>query len=196
MREIVLVTTNEGKIKSAQKHFTDIKLVPFRQELKEIRSDSVKEIAEEKVRQAYNIVKKPCIAQDSGFYIRALKGFPKVYVNLALDTIGIDGIMKLMDGMEDRHCEFRTCTSYYDGTIMKSFESFSLGDISKVIESKDRDEQWSALWHIYVPKNFDKCLALFSKEDFAELDKIKEKSCMVKFKEWYTREISSNIDVK
>lgn len=193
MKEIVFVTTNEGKIKSAQKHFKNLELLPFRHELKEMRSDSVREIAEDKARQAYNIVKKPCIAQDSGFYIKALNGFPKVYVNLALDTIGIEGIMRLMEGIEDRRCEFRTCTSYYDGNTMKSFESFSKGHISKAIEEIDREEQWSSLWHIYIPENFNKCLALFSQDDFEELEKIKEKSCMVKFKEWYTSKLSSNI---
>lgn len=195
MKEIVFVTTNEGKIKSAQKHFNDLKLVSFRHELKEIRSDSVKEISEDKVRQAYNIVKKPCIAQDTGFYIRALNGFPKVYVNLALDTIGVEGIMKLMKGIEDRYCEFRSCTSYYDGNTMKNFESFSRGDISKIIEQIDREEQWSSLWHIYIPQGFDKCLAVFSEEDFKELERTKEKSCMVKFKEWYSEELSSNIEI-
>ena len=74
--EIVFVTHNKGKIASAQNYLKKVKLVPYDFELDEPRSDDLKEIATAKVKQAYEIVKKPCIAQDSGFYIDALNGFP------------------------------------------------------------------------------------------------------------------------
>ena len=44
-----------------------------------------------------------------------------------LETIGIKGLLKLMDGVEDRYCEFRSCLAYYDGVDMKFFESKSPG---------------------------------------------------------------------
>ena len=62
----------------------------------EPRSEDLEEIAKAKVIQAYEKVGHPCIAMDSGFYIEALGGFPKTFVNFALSTIGINGILKLM----------------------------------------------------------------------------------------------------
>jgi XTP/dITP diphosphohydrolase len=88
MKEIIFVTTNKGKIASAQKDLNNIKVLPIEADLVEPRSDDLKEIAKHKVLQAYEIVKQPCIALDSGFFISELNGFPKAYVNHMLDTIG------------------------------------------------------------------------------------------------------------
>ena len=46
--------------------------------------------------EAYRLVNKPCIALDCGFWIDELNGFPRAFVNFALNTIGIDGMLKLM----------------------------------------------------------------------------------------------------
>ena len=111
MEEIVFVTHNKGKAKSAEKYFNNnnIKFSTYDFELEEPRSDNIKEIATAKVKQAYNLVKKPCIALDTGFFIEALNGFPKAFVNFSLETIGIDGILKLMEGKENRKCRFMVC---------------------------------------------------------------------------------------
>ena len=90
MKEIVFVTHNKGKVKSAEKYFKDLKISTFEFELDEPRSEDVEEIAKSKVLQAYEVVKKPCIAMDAGFFVQELNGFPKAFVNFALDTIGIE----------------------------------------------------------------------------------------------------------
>jgi len=66
--------------------------------LPEPRSDDLREIAKEKVLFAYKKIRKPCIVLDFGFYIHSLNGFPKAFVNFVLETIGIEDILKLVDG--------------------------------------------------------------------------------------------------
>ena len=66
MKEIVFVTHNKGKAKSAEKYFSNLKISTYDFELDEPRSDDIKEIATAKVKQAFNIVKKPCIATIKG----------------------------------------------------------------------------------------------------------------------------------
>ena len=102
METIVFVTHNKGKAKAAEKYFENIKFTTFEYDLDEPRSDDLKEIVTAKVKQAYEIVKKPCIALDTGFFIEELNGFPRAFVNFALETLGIKGILKLMDGVENR----------------------------------------------------------------------------------------------
>ena len=167
-KEIIFVTTNKGKIASAQKELENIKVLPIEAELIEPRSDDIREIAKQKVMQAYSIVKQPCIALDSGFFIPALNGFPRAYVNHMLDTIGIDGILKLMDGVENRACEFRSCLAYYDGEEMRLFESKSPGVIAEKIRGSDNENSWSDLWYIFIPRHFRKTMAEFDEEDFLE----------------------------
>jgi len=185
MREIIFVTSNKGKIASAQRDLKNIKVLGCNAELIEPRSDDLIEIARHKVLQAYKIVEKPCIALDSGFYITELNGFPKVYVNPMLDTIGIKGILKLMDGINNRYCEFRSCLAYYDGIDIKYFESKSPGIISKSIRGNENENKWSDLWYIFKPQGFNKTLAEFTEEDFMIYDELKEDSCIKKFGIWY-----------
>lgn len=119
--EIVFVTHNIGKIKSAERYFKNLKFTTFNYELDEPRSDDIKEIATAKVKQAYNIVKKPCIALDTDFRIEALNSFPRVFVNFSLDTIGIQGILKLMENEDNRKCAFNECLAYHDGNQIHYF---------------------------------------------------------------------------
>ena len=92
--EIVFVTHNTGKIKSAERYFKNLKFTTFNYELDEPRSDDIKEIATAKVKQAYEIVKRPCIALDTDFRIDELNCFPRAFVNFSLDTIGINGKLR------------------------------------------------------------------------------------------------------
>lgn len=185
MKEIIFVTTNKGKIASAQEYLKATKLIPYNADLIEPRSDNIKEIAREKVIQAYNIVKEPCIALDAGFFIRSLNGFPRAYVNHALDTIGIEGILKLVEDKDDKECEFRSCLAYYDGENMEFFESKSCGIISDSIRGLDSNKKWSDLWYIFIPDHFKKTLAEFTEEDFDLHQKLKEDSAIKKFAHWY-----------
>jgi len=185
MKEIIFVTSNKGKIASAQRDLKNIKVLGCSAELMEPRSDDIKEIARQKVLQAYKLVKEPCIALDAGFFIMELNGFPKAYVNPMLDTIGIKGILKLMDGISNRYCEFRSCLAYYDGIDIKYFQSQSPGIIAESIRGNENEKKWSDLWYIFKPQGFNKTLAEFTEEDFMRYDEFKEESCMKKFGSWY-----------
>ena len=120
-KEIIFVTHNKGKVKSAEKYFKNIKLSTIDFELDEPRSDDIKEIATAKVKQAYEIVKRPCIALDTDFRIDELNGFPRAFVNFVLETIGIKGILKLMENKENRTCSFNECLAYHDGREIHYF---------------------------------------------------------------------------
>ena len=102
---------------------------------------------------------------DSGFWIDALNGFPKAFVNFSLDTIGIDGILKLMDGKENRSCRFVECLSYYDGKELHQFMGKHEGTIAEKILGQDTNKKWSDLWYIYKPKGYDKTFAQMTDEE-------------------------------
>ncbi|MCB2299246.1 non-canonical purine NTP pyrophosphatase [Clostridium tagluense] len=185
MKKIIFVTSNKGKIASVQRNLKNIKVLAYNADLIEPRSDDIKEIAKQKVLQAYKIVKKPCIALDSGFFISELNGFPKAYVNHMLETIGINGVLKLMEGISNRYCEFKSCLAYYDGINLEFFESKSPGTISESIKGNENENKWSDLWYIFKPEKFNKTLAEFSEDDFKIYDELKEDSYIRKFGIWY-----------
>ena len=165
MQEIIFVTHNQGKIASAQQKLNNVKLSIFEYELDEPRSDDIEYISKMKVMEAYELVKKPCISLDCGFWIDALNGFPKAFVNFGLETIGIEGIIKLMEGVENRSCRFTECLSYYDGKQLHQFAGKHEGFIAPSILGKDTAEKWSELWYIFIPKGYDQTLAQMTKEE-------------------------------
>ena len=188
MEEIIFVTHNQGKAKSAEKYFSNLKFKTYDFELDEPRSDSLKEIATAKVKQAYNIVKRPCIALDTGFFIEDLNDFPKAFVNFALETIGIEGILKLMEGKENRKCRFEECLAYYNGKEIRYFYGKHPGNLAKQIQGKDRKEKWSDLWYIFQPEHFEKTLAQMDEQEREERRKIDGSvSALEVFAKWYEK---------
>lgn len=184
--EIVFVTGNKGKVASAQSKLTDIKLEIFEHDLTEPRSDDVREIAEFKVKEAYEIVKKPCIALDAGFFIEELNGFPRAFVNFALSTLGIEGILKQMQGIKNRKCAFKECLAYYDGQNILYFYGNCEGNLSTTIRGNDTAKKWSDLWYIFIPYGFHKTLAEMSNQERESRIRCKENtSAMEEFIDYY-----------
>ena len=190
-KSIVFVTTNKGKVASCQKYFkkTDTKVEIYTHELIEPRTDDIKEIAKSKVLQAYDMVKKPCIALDTGFFIEAINGFPRAFVNFALDTIGIEGILKLMEGQKNRYCYFKECLAYYDGEKVEYFEAVIPGTLSEEIRGIDKEIKWSDLWYIFKPERFEVTLAEMTDEQMELREKTKPKSAFELFSSWYEEQI-------
>lgn len=185
MEEIVFVTHNKGKIHSANKHLQGVNLKIFEYELEEPRSDDIKYISKYKVMEAYKLVNKPCISLDCGFWIDELEGFPRAFVNFALDTIGVEGILKLMEGKQNRKCKFTECLSYYDGKELYQFMGKDEGTLTDKILGNDSDKKWSDLWYIYKPYGYDKTLAQMTDDERANRIKYESVDSMKEFAKWY-----------
>ena len=185
MKELVFVTHNKGKIATAMKYLNDVNFEIFEYELDEPRSDDITYISKYKVMEAYKLVKKPCISLDAGFWIDALNGFPRAFVNFALDTIGIDGILKLMEGQKNRTCKFTECLSYYDGNELNQFMGYDVGTIATKKLGTDSSKKWSDLWYIYIPYNYDVTLAQMSEETRENRVRYKSVDAISEFAKWY-----------
>ena len=185
MEEVVFVTHNKGKIASAKKYLNDVNFKIYEYELEEPRSEDIKYISKYKVMEAYKLVNKPCISLDCGFWIDELEGFPKAFVNFALDTIGIDGFLKLMEGKENRKCRFTECLSYYDGENLHQFMGKHEGTLSDKVLGNDTEKKWSDLWYIYIPYGYDKTLAQMSEEERNSRIKYESIDSFEEFAKWY-----------
>jgi XTP/dITP diphosphohydrolase len=56
--------------------------------------------------------KVPLMIDDSGLFIDSLKGFPGVYSSYVFKTVGCDGVLRLMEGVEDRSARFECCIGF------------------------------------------------------------------------------------
>jgi inosine/xanthosine triphosphate pyrophosphatase family protein len=81
---IAFVTSNPGKFATACEHLSPIgvQLEQVRLDLDEIQSNSVMTVALHKAQQAFRVLRRPLIIEDSGFYIDQLNGFPALLSNM------------------------------------------------------------------------------------------------------------------
>ena len=191
MKEIHFATTNKGKVNSLKSILNnyDIDVVQANLELPEPRTDDLQEIARQKVIFAHQQIGKPCVALDSGFYVHSLNGFPKTFVNFALETIGIEGILALVNG-KPRDCEFRNCLAYLDENLSEPvyFTSYVPGILSASPKGESRDYFWSDLFFVFTPEGRDITLAEMSPETYQEWRQERYKdSFATKFAEWYVK---------
>ena len=185
MNEIVFVTHNQGKIASASKQLEGVNFKVFEYELPEPRSDNIKYISKYKVMEAYKLVNMPCISLDCGFLVDELNGFPRAFVNFALDTIGIEGILKLMEGKENRNCRFTECLSYYNGNELHQFIGKHEGTLSEKVLGNNTNKKWSDLWYIFKPYGYNLTLAQMTDEERANRKRYKSIDSMREFSKWY-----------
>ena len=118
MKEVRFVTPKNEEVNSLKSVFEGrgISVIQIPSELPVPKSDSLKEIARSKAYSAWVLLNEPVVVQATGFFVSSLNGFPKAFVDFALETIGVEGILRLIEG-KSRACEFRPYLAYYDGQL-------------------------------------------------------------------------------
>lgn len=191
MKEIYFATTNKGKVSSLKRNLScyKINVIHFPVDLPEPRTDDLGKIAKQKVLAAFKKIKKPVVALDAGFYIYSLKGFPKAFVNPILETIGIEGLLKLTED-KPRECEFRECLAYYDKNLPEPlvFESSVRGKLSAQPKERMKDYAWSKLFLIFIPEGKQKTLSQMTFEEYQRWSRQHHQSSSsyaVQFAKWF-----------
>jgi len=130
--EIERLFENE-KDKNKNKNKNNIKILFANIVIKEIQSESIREVAEDKVKKAFSIIKKPVIVEDDGLFIEDLNGFPGVYSSFVFKTIGNNGILNLLKDNEKRRAYFLATFAFFDGEIIETFSDETSGFITTKI---------------------------------------------------------------
>lgn len=117
---------------------TDLDLNFYKQNIVEIQDEKIEEIAIEKAKSAYNIVKRPIIIEDDGLFINSLNGFPGQYSSYVFKSIGNRGILRLLEGSRARSAFFKSIFVYTNGIITRVF----IGQINGKISATITDGGW------------------------------------------------------
>lgn len=152
----------------------------------------IEEISREKARVAFEKLQKPLIVHDAGFYIDALKGFPGPYIKHVGDTIGAEGLVKLMEGVADRRAHFKSTISYVDekGQIQTFVGDIEQGSIAEKMYDEHMERAWGEPWKIYIPDGYDVPLAGIPPEEIEHRERAaKFGSPFAKFGEWLKGEM-------
>lgn len=134
------VTGNSHKFQDAKRYLGEygIKIEQKVLEIQEIQSDSVEEIAVDKAKKAYEILKKPLFVNDSGWYISALNGFPGPLMHYMSQWLSPQDFLNLMQGKENRDIILKQVNVYYDGTTVQLFIHERIGKIIEETKGEGR----------------------------------------------------------
>jgi len=111
-------TSNDHKFEEA--HFVlqelEIGLRRLPSKGTELQSDDPAEVAVHAAAETYRASRKPHFVEDTGLFIESLQGFPGTRASFAFRTLGLEGILKLLDGISARGAEFVSAVAYCDGS--------------------------------------------------------------------------------
>ena len=179
--KVVFVTTNKGKMGEAREigaHY-GIEFIPNDYDAVEIRADDPVEIAVESAKDAYGKIKEPLIVEDSGLFIDTLNGFPGTYSAFVFHTIGVEGVLKVMENKVKKDATMKSAVAYTDGKEIKSF----LGEVKGTVPKDQRGTSGFGYDPVFIPEGRDRTFA----EDLDYKAAVSHRAQSIrKFCEWYS----------
>lgn len=150
----------------------------------EVQSNSLEEIAQSSVVDAFGRCKLPMIVEDAGLFIDTLNGFPGPYSAYVHKTIGNKGLLRLMEGFEERNARFESAVAFLSASF-KSPKCF-LGQVTGRIVNQERlnpDRSPFGFDPVFQPQGSDRTFAEMS---LFEKNMVSHRAdAMRKFAEWY-----------
>lgn len=131
MAALRFVSTNEGKYREVRAILREygIDVVWLQRELAEPQADRLEAVVSAKLaalpRSAHD-----CLVEDSGLFIDSLGGFPGVYSAYIYRTVGLEGILRLLDGLP-RNARFRTVAGVREGGASWTVSGETRGTIAR-----------------------------------------------------------------
>lgn len=163
---ITFVTGNLNKLKEFQAIVEDSSIVHQKIDLEEIQG-SIAEISTKKAKAAANAIGGPVLVEDTCLVFNALSKpnleLPGPYIKWFLDSLGVEGLPKLLSGFEDKSAQ-AVCTFAYcegPGCEVKLFQGVNDGIIVDVPRyNGDSPFGWDP---IFQPNGY--------KQTYGEMDK-------------------------
>jgi len=114
MKTLYFITGNKGKVAEATKKLAPLGFRVVQKDLgyPEVQADTLEEVVQYGVEHVRERFDKPFMLEDAGVFIQALEGFPGVYSKYVFFTIGLPGIIRLLDGAKNRSAVFRSVYAY------------------------------------------------------------------------------------
>ena len=157
--ELLLATGNEHKARELAQLLA--RPVPrINLELPEIQAVAVEDVIEAKAREAYRLVGKPVLVEDTGLALAAWNGLPGALVRWFLDRVGNDGLCQMLQGYADRTAHAESCIGYFDGVDCFVFRGVVTGHIVRIPRGSG-GFGWDP---IFVPDGWDKTFAEMTQE--------------------------------
>ena len=155
--EIFIVTGNKSKYREISTLLIEeasLSSRPYEMDLMEPKLLSLEETSEYKARQAWKELRSPLITDDTGIIFEGLKKFPGSYTKVLYNMVGLDGILKIVEGLS-RKAYYKTVITYTaDGLRYFQFTGTFSGSIA--LAASNKIDKYFPYDSIFIPENSDK----------------------------------------
>jgi len=186
-RAIFFATNNVNKFNEARKVLAKYKIAVgmLRVKVSEIQSESLEEIATVSVKETFKKCNLPVIVEDAGLFIDALNGFPGPYAAYVHKAIGNNGVLKLMEDVENREAKFQSVIAYYSSK-MRLPMCFKGEVVGRITRKERKGNSGFGFDPIFEPLNGGR--KTFAEMTIEEKNKYSHRAkALRKFAEWYLK---------
>jgi non-canonical purine NTP pyrophosphatase (RdgB/HAM1 family) len=121
-------------------------------DLDEIQSADPKVVIEHKVRQAYALLGKPVLVEDTSLSFNVLDSLPGPFVKFFVEAEnGLENMCRMLDGFDDRSAYGSVIYGYFNGEQLRYFE----GRLDGTIAMHPRGEGGYGWDKIFMPEGYN-----------------------------------------
>ncbi|GHO90790.1 non-canonical purine NTP pyrophosphatase, RdgB/HAM1 family [Reticulibacter mediterranei] len=165
---IKFATTNIGKFRELQS-LLKRGIVQFPLDLLELQGIEVDDIVRFKAEQAYKVVGSPVLVEDTGLAFSAWNGLPGALIRWFLDSVGSQGICRILSEETNRHAIAKCTLDFYDGYEHHLFSGIMQGTLAK----EPRGYNGFGWDNIFIPEEYDQTLAEMTTEQKSNISIIR-----------------------
>lgn len=144
LQEIYFATGNAGKAREVE-NILGIPVHQIKIDLREVQALDVRDVIEDKARDAYHQTGKPVLVEDTALRFDAWGGMPGALVSWFMKTVGNEGLCRMMQAWDNRQAMATTMIGYFDG---RDFYGFT-GQIEGKVVREPRGDMgfgWDAVF--------------------------------------------------
>ena len=127
----------------------------------EIQTPDLNEVVRHKAQQAYSALQCPVMVEDSGLVFHAWNGLPGALVKWFEETVGCQGMLKMVKDFNDRSATAICCFAVYDGETMQIARGEVKGTIADSIRGKN-GFGWDV---IFIPEGHERTYGEMSSQE-------------------------------
>lgn len=169
----VFITGNQHKADYLSRTL-GIELEHHKLDLDEIQSPDPSVVVEHKVRQAYQMIQRPVLVEDTSLVFNAMYPLPGTFVKFFVEAEdGLENMCRMLDGFTDRSAYATAMYAYYDGVTLALFG----GQLDGIITAGEPRGEGGYGWDkIFEPNGYGgrTRAELTQKEDLESYAKIRD----------------------
>ena len=154
-----VITHNHGKFREIEKLVNQAEMLEM--EYPEIQTNSLENVVDFALNYLASEIEGDFVIDDSGLFIPALNDFPGVYSAYVFETLGNEGILRLMEGKDERMAYFKTVI----GLRYRGYNFKFIGICHGEIVREPRGSNGFGYDPIFKPEGYDKTFAEMNVEE-------------------------------